>query len=222
MSADVLVCGTALADGELPMLTERSDAAITNLPATPGKDDLAPVLRAVSGRLVVIGTDADLAAVVLRLLRTDRLAGVPVGFVPRGRESRVAEVWRLPSRPQDACRVALDGEVDPVPLVRDDTGGVLVGAGALRRVRGVAYCDDDRVLRGKANRIVVLPDAEYGLEVHITPGPLRRARVARGRAFQLGCLPTVPVSDGVAHAREVSRWTWYRHTEDLRLARGLP
>jgi hypothetical protein len=37
----------------------------------------------------------------------------------------------------------------------------------------------------------------------------------------LGCIPTRPISDGVAYPRAVSKWTWYRHSEDLRLVRGL-
>jgi hypothetical protein len=30
------------------------------------------------------------------------------------------------------------------------------------------------------------------------------------------------VCDGVAHPRPVRRWTWYRHTADLRLVRARP
>lgn len=221
MDAVVLVCGEPLADGELPTLTERDDVQVRSVPSRPGKAELAPVLDGLSGRLVITGSDADLAAAVLRLLRTERLTSVPVAFVPRGAASRVAQLWRLPSDPARALEVALHGEVDPVPLVRDDAGGVLVGRGEFRRVRGVAYCDDDRVLRGKAARLVVTPDSEHGLEVQLAGGMLRRDRVARGRAFQLGCLQARPVLDGVPHPRTVSRWTWYRHTEDLRLVRGV-
>jgi hypothetical protein len=42
---------------------------------------------------------------------------------------------------------------------------------------------------------------------------------AAGRAVQLGCLPAAVLRDGIA-ARTTDRWTWYRHTEDLRLVRG--
>jgi len=48
----------------------------------------------------------------------------------------------------------------------------------------------------------------------------RRVQQAAGRAVQLGCLPTAVLRDGVA-ARTTNRWTWYRHTEDLRLVRDL-
>ena len=43
---------------------------------------------------MVCGTDADLAAVVLRLLRTERLSAVPVGYVPSSASSSTAENFR--------------------------------------------------------------------------------------------------------------------------------
>jgi len=48
-----------------------------------------------------------------------------------------------------------------------------------------------------------------------------KVRESRPRAFQLGCLPTTAVLDGHKHPRPVDKWTWYRHTEDLRLVRGV-
>ncbi|MQA10871.1 MAG: hypothetical protein GEU98_20405 [Pseudonocardiaceae bacterium] len=223
MSAVLLVCGNALVSGEFPDLTVRDDLRRLDVSARPGKAELAPVFGALDGgRLVVFGTDADLAAVTLRLLRGDLLAEVSVGFVPSDPRSAVAEVWGLPGEPARALELALGGEVDPVPLVRDDAGGVLVGHGEIGPVRGVGYCDDDRVLPGRTARIVVTPHPDSGLAVRVTSGRLlRRGRTAHGRAFQLGCLATVPRYDGVPHPREVTRWTWYRHTADLRLVRGL-
>ncbi len=93
------------------------------LPSCPGRADLDPVLRELTARrLVVAGTDADLAAVLVRLLRRERL-DVEVAYLPRGR-SAAARAWGLP---RDAEALALDGVAAPVPLVRDDSGGVLVG-----------------------------------------------------------------------------------------------
>ncbi|MBV8929563.1 MAG: peptidase M50, partial [Mycobacteriaceae bacterium] len=63
------------------------------------------------GRLIVVGSDADLAAVLTRLLRADRL-GVEVGHVRRW--------WQ--------ARRALAGVARRVPLIRDDTGRVIVRA----------------------------------------------------------------------------------------------
>ncbi len=209
-----LVCGGARLPLRSPGLTAVA------VPARPGRDDLADVLDGLDGRrLVVCGTDADLAAVVLRLLRTELLPTVPVGYVASEAPSAVARLWGLPVAPADAAAVALGAAPRPVPLLRDDAGGVLVGLGAVRAVRGVAYCDDEPVLRGAATRIEVTPDPRHGLLVRVVSRRLlrRRVRVAAGRAVQLGCRPTEVVRDGVPD-RTRDRWTWYRHTEDLRLA----
>lgn len=208
MTAVVLACGVP---------AEHPDWH--DMPAIPGKSDLDPVLTAGPGRIVVVGSDASLAAVVLRLVRTERLDRV-VGFVPVG-TSAAATVWGLPRRRADALELALTGEPGRLPVVRDDSGGVLVGRGTAGPVDGEAYCDDWLALRGRARRIEVTPDPAGGVVGQVRRGRLRRVEVFRGRAFQLGCHPATVVHDGVPHPRPVTRWTWYRHTEDLR-AVALP
>jgi len=212
----VLACGNT----QSPMIAQRDDVRV--VPARPGKDDVDQHLDA--ERLVVVGTDADLAAVALRLLRKEKLGSVALGYVPVA-DSSVAALWGLSTDPARALDVALNGDVDPVPLVRDDVGGVLMGLGVLSPVRGVGYSDADNVLRGQASRIECTPDPEGGLGLQIRIVNKRlfgsKVRVSRPRAFQLGCLPTTAVLDGHKHPRPVDKWTWYRHTEDLRLVRGL-
>lgn len=244
----VLACGAATVPALEPTLepalepTPESPAPeaveVVELPWRPGRDVVDPVLdRLGDRRLIIAGTDADLAAVTLRLLRTARLGSVLVGFVPAipptragPRPSAAAAAFGLPLRPDQAMRLALRGDADPVPLIRDDAGGVLVGLGLLRRLRGVVYCDDDRVLRGMTPLLEVSPDPDAGrdarsggLVVRVwDSGLFRRGRSeSYGRAVQIGCAPNQPVSDGIEHERPVRRWTWYRHTEDLRLIRGL-
>lgn len=193
------------------------------VPARPSRSDVDPVLSALDGRrLVVCGTDADLAAVVLRLLRTEALASVRVGYVASARASAVAALWGLPLR-SAAAEVALGGEPSPVPLLRDDAGGVLLGLGVLQPVHGVAYCDSELLLRGHASRLEVTPDAAHGLRARVVRRALlgARTRSVRGRALQLGCEPATVLRDGVPLAMPGDRWTWYRHTEGLRLA-GAP
>jgi hypothetical protein len=212
----VLACGNT----QLPMIAQRDDVHV--VPARPGKDHVDGHLGA--ERIVVAGTDADLAAVALRLLRKEKLGSVALGYVPVG-ESAVAALWGLATDPARALDIALNGDVDPVPLVRDDVGGVLMGLGVLSPVRGVGYADADNVLRGQASRIECTPDPEGGLGLRIRIVNKRligsKVRESRPRAFQLGCLPTTAVLDGHRHPRPVDKWTWYRHTEDLRLVRGL-
>jgi hypothetical protein len=201
------------------------------LPPRPGRDEVDPVLREwTPRRLVVAGTDADLAAVLVRLLRTDRL-DVEVAYLPVRRRSAAARAWGLPRGP--AVRdLALDGPARPTPLVRDDVGGVLVGRGEIRGLHGECYCDETLVLRGRTPRLVVAPSpdgvavragrggrAPTG-EVRPVPQASRTGRgAAVGRAVQVGCLPARVVCDGVEHPRPVPRFTWFRHTSDWLLVR---
>lgn len=222
MDALALTCGVATAAGP---------AETVAVGATPDRAEIDPVLDRLDGRrLVVHGSDAALAAVVLRLLRTSRLGAVVVGYVPTNPASGVAAVWGLPTEPEQALTVALHGEPERAALLRDDNGGVLLGHGVLGPVRGVVYCDDDQVLRGQAGLIEVAPDptasadtSRDGLTIRITRTGLlgRRVTDAAGRAVQIGCVPLIVERDGVPHPRPVDRWSWYRHTEDWRLVRGL-
>jgi hypothetical protein len=193
------------------------------LPPRPERTDLDPVLGELDPRRVIVsGSDADLAAVLVRLLRRDRL-DVEVAYLPRGR-SVAARVWGLP---RDAVGLALDGIAGPVPLVRDDSGGVLVGEASVRNLRGECYCDETLVLRGLGQRLRVRPTRD-GIAVRASrtgrPPDGRTSAVpprapsgrgsAVGRAVQLGGGPFTPVLDGVPHPRPVTRWAWYRHTTD--------
>jgi hypothetical protein len=222
VAASMLGCGSAVSSDDWQKLTASTgsspDSVAHEIPATPGKSDVDPIVKGVTdGHLVVHGSDADLAAVVLRLLRTERL-DVPVGYVPVDPRSPVARLWGLPA---DAVSAALDGEVTTFPLVRDDNGGVLVGLGVLPRVRGTMYCDDQTPLRGAAGRVEVTPHREHGLRVRVVRKGLLRNKVDvyTGRAAQFGGEPVAPVSDGITHPRSLNRWTWYRHTADLRIVR---
>ncbi len=220
MAAVVLACSGS-GDDLLNLHTQSDDFVVCPVPPRPGKDDVDPILADLAGRrLLVSGSDADLAAVVLRLLRTERLESVDIGYLPRSAESVTARLWQLPTNAAKAIDLALHAPVRPVPLVRDDNGGVLLGAGTITAIDGVVYCDDTRVLSGPARQLLVTPDPA-GLRVSVThKGILRRTGPAvTGRACQIGGeLPDV-VSDGVPHGRPMPRWTWYRHTEDLRLIR---
>ncbi len=195
---------------------------VVRLPARPGREHVDPVLESAApgARLVVAGDDADLAAVVLRLLRTERLGELAVAYLPARRDSAVAAGFGLPRSAGAAVSLARNGRPVPAPLLRDDAGGVLLGRGELRDVRGESYCDEHLVLRGGAARFTVSPDPPGGLLVEVRPPGLARAtRTWRGRAVQLACEPARVWLDGVPHPRPVTRWTWYRHTADWLLVR---
>jgi hypothetical protein len=219
--------------------------------ARPGRTELDPLLAGPDlRRIAVAGTDADLAAVLQRLMRADRL-DVELAYVPADRRSVAARVWGLPHGPA-ALDLARHGTARAVPLVRDDSGGVLVGRAEVRgtgggAVHGEVYCDEALTLRGAARRVVVTPwphppssqgvrpdGAVGGVAVRagwgdrLPDGRLRAVSptarsgrgTASGRAVQLGCLPATLVHDGVPHPRPVTRWAWYRHVTDWLLVRG--
>ncbi len=190
--------------------------------------DIDPLL---TGRIVVIGEENQFAAVVLRMIRRGLLGApdtgppaeiTPVGYVPLQR-NEFSRRWRLEvgaAAVERACR----GDVHPVPVVRDDNGGVLISHGEIDDPAGTAYLDEHTVLRGSASRLVVRPEAPAGLSVTVERKralrlpPKRETRA--GRALSMGFdAPTAVVSDGVRRPRELPRWTWYAHTEPLYLAR---
>ncbi len=200
-------------------------AALAGLPALhvgprPGKQIDAEL----AGRLIVVGDDADLAAVVLRLLRRDLLPAVEVGYVP-GASTAATRLWGLPERADAQAACAIAGVARSAPLVRDDAGGVLVADGRISPLEGPVYVDEHRVLGGPAHELRVAPDATRGLAVTITVHPRRvpllgrRPVTALGRAVQIATTPTTVVRDGVPHPRPMTRWTWYLHTEPLRVVR---
>jgi hypothetical protein len=166
-------------------------------------------------RLVVVGGDADLAAVLTRLLRAELLS-VEVAYVPR-RRTPATRAYRLPAG-QRAARRARQGTARRVPLIRDETGCAIVGAARWRPTA------DEQLLHGEAvvDDIVLFDGDVSGVEVEPTAAlPGLRARVSgtgsrrwlTGRAAQLGSDGVVVVRDGEAMPRAVRRSTIYRNTD---------
>lgn len=161
-------------------------------------------------RLIVVGSDADLAAVLTRLLRAERL-DVEVAFVSR-RRTAATRAYRLPTG-RRAARRARRGTARRVPLIRDETGSVIIGTavwrGAEGALHGEAVVDDTVLFNGDVDEVQIEPTAAL---------PGLRARVARGRwvtgrAAQLGTTGATVVRDGVAAPRAARRSTFYRNTE---------
>jgi hypothetical protein len=171
-------------------------------------------------RLVVVGVDADLAAVLSRLLRAERL-DVEVAYVPR-RRTRATRIYRLPAG-RRAARRARRGTAGRVTLVRDETGSVIVGrAGWLppgdgRRVHGEAVVDDAQLFDGDVTGAYIEPTlAIPGLRASVN-GAWRRW--VAGRAVQVGSTGVVVIRDGVVAPRPARRSTFYRHVEGWLLVR---
>ena len=155
-------------------------------------------------RLVVVGSDADLGAVLSRLMRAERL-DVEVAHLRRGPLS-----WLR-------ARRAVSARAHRVPLIRDDTGCVLVGSAlwlppeGADRLQGEAVVDDTVLFDGGVTGVRIEPTGTMpGLRARLLGGP--RARWVSGRAAQLGTPGVRVVRDGVPGRREAKRSTFYRHT----------
>jgi hypothetical protein len=172
-------------------------------------------------RLVVVGVDADLALVLTRLLRSERL-DVEIGFVSR-RRSAATRAHRLAAGTR-AARRARAGTARRVPLIRDDTGAAITGSATWRGVdgplHGEAVVDDTTLFDGNVAGVRVQPIGEQpGLRAAVLTSRGRPRRWVVGRAAQLGSTGALVERDGVAAPRRVPRSTFYRHIEGWLLVR---
>jgi hypothetical protein len=155
-------------------------------------------------RVVVVGSHADLATVLTRLLRSDRL-DIEVAHVRRS--------WN--------ARRAASGEAQRVPLIRDETGTVIVRDAywlppdqQARTINGEAVVDDTLLFDGEVTGVRIEPTPTMpGLRASALSSRMRPKRWVTGRAAQLGTDAALVVRDGVPVPRPVRRSTFYRHTE---------
>ena len=103
---------------------------------------LAPQQPVMPLRIIVLCSDSALSAVLTRLMRADAL-WPQIGFVPvtdaaRDDESTAARNWSLPTDPAAALKLALTGEVKPVPLIRNDAGQAVAGSATITQWDGGA------------------------------------------------------------------------------------
>jgi hypothetical protein len=176
----------------------------------PGDTDAA---IAPARRLVVVGADADLASVLTRLMRAE-LLDVEVAYVPH-RRTPATRAYRLPAG-RRAARRAVRGAAHRMPLIRDETGSVVVGsvfwrpAAGERLLHGEAVVDDAVLFDGEVAEVRVEPTAALpGLRARVSG----TRRWLLGRAAQLGCVGVMVTRDGVAAPRPARRSTIYRNTE---------
>lgn len=211
MVVSVLACGSAVPDA-------LAVHAVHELGPRPARELVDPLLEG-ADRLVVLGDDADVAAVVLRLLRTERLELEVAVVAPAA--TPLTRALGLPTGRRAVAR-AVHGRAQPVPLVRHTGGGVVLGqarvtgpGGAV--LHGEAYADDVRLFTGDVPAVQVL----------VGPAGVRsrvRARWRSGpwvdsRALQLGSTGAQVVADGVLQGRPGPKWSFYRHTTDWLLVR---
>jgi len=113
--------------------------------ATSDPGELDGVLhRAGSRRIVVAGGDGSLHAVVSALHKRNELAGATLGLLPLGTGNDFARGTGIPLDVAEAAEVLISGEPQPMDLLVDELGSVVVnsvhvGAGAVASQRGEAW-----------------------------------------------------------------------------------
>ncbi len=102
-------------------------AADVEVARTTDPGELDSVLHRRGGRqIVVAGGDGSMHAVVSALHRRNELAGAVVALVPLGTGNDFARGLGIPLDPEEAARVVLEGNVQPVDLIVDGLGEVVV------------------------------------------------------------------------------------------------
>lgn len=192
---------------------------LTGLPTH--QDNLDTVIGRYS-RLIVVGADADLGA------GTDSA----VAHRPARRRGGLCAA---PAQPRDpglplagrarAARRARCGVARRVPLIRDETGSVIVGraqwlpAEEQALIHGEAVVDDTVLFDGDVAGVCIEPTLTLpGLRAAVD-GAGKWRRWIGGRAAQLGTTGAAVLRDGVAAPRPVRRSTFYRNVEGWLLVR---
>ncbi|MGE2733544.1 peptidase M50 [Mycolicibacterium vaccae] len=176
----------------------RAPRALRDLPVLDAVDDVVTCRR-----VLVLGTYADLGAVLRQLLRADRL-DVEVAHVRH---------WWQARRARSAAAVR-------TPLIRDETAAVLTREAywlppeGQNTIVGEAIVDDHRLFDGECAALRVEPTTALpGLRATVWRGRWRPKRWVAGRAAQLGTTGALVVRDGQPATRAVRRSTFYRHTQ---------
>lgn len=105
-------------------------------------------------RIIVVGSDAALSAVITRMMRADYL-WAEVGFVAAD-TTTAGRNWGLPGDPSEALRFARSAPVNPAPLIRSDTGLAVAGSATISEwdggeITSEIIVDDHVLLRHEGN-----------------------------------------------------------------------
>jgi diacylglycerol kinase (ATP) len=106
-----------------------AEAGPVEVVSTATPEELDKALDSCGARsLVVAGGDGSLHLAVTRLHARGELAERPIALVPLGTGNDLARALDLPLDPADAARLVLSGRHQPMDLLCDDTGGIVINA----------------------------------------------------------------------------------------------
>ncbi len=236
------------------ILPEDPTPSLAEIQARPdvehlGQPQPAPQQPAEPWRIIVVGSDAALSAVLSRLMKIDAL-WAEIGFVPTDPDSVAARNFGIPTEPTAAWRLACYGSPRPSCLIRDDKGSVIAGHATISdpedlQLVGEIIVDDARLHHNENHsparrglfgaRVVPMVDAPGIAAVRLstslapargrwwlrrsTAGERDASSLLTGRAVQAGG-PQLRVSiDGVARPKPVEAVTFYRHLRDAQIIR---
>lgn len=141
-NADAGTADQATVDAALEVLREHARIEVHS---TADQDELAAaVVGRAGGRIVMVGGDGSIHALVQSLYDLGELRGAEIGLIPLGTGNDFARTLGIPLDPVEAALVAATGEVRPVDLLLDDAdavtvNGVHLGAGAEAGEKGARW-----------------------------------------------------------------------------------
>lgn len=209
--------------GSTPVPTVLGEHPRLEVSEVPTKDEVNRALFQVGTRrrLLVCGNDASLAALLTRLMRSENL-DVEIAYIAE-EPTPATRAYGLPTG-SAAAKLGVQGESHEVPLIRDETGTVLVGEAIVTGpdaavLVGEAYADDTCVFSGEVAAFTVRPTLTMpGVRATAArPRRLFRRAWQTARAVQLGTPAGVITRDGITGRRAVKRTSFYRHTEPWKL-----
>ncbi|KUJ65735.1 hypothetical protein ACZ90_44435 [Streptomyces albus subsp. albus] len=153
-----------------------------------GPEEVARALaRRGSRRPVVVGDDRAFLQVVRMLQHSGELSGTPLAVVPVGGPAALGLTRSLgvPQGAVGAARTALDGQVRPLDLLRDDSGGLVLGG--LRIPSGGGRAGAPGGTGGyRAYEPYGTEDGPYGPPAGPAPAPGGGAQGGPGQAYRTG------------------------------------
>jgi len=171
----------------------REGGAEVVLAESDSDEQLQSILDRVNGGvLVVAGGDGSLHAVIQALHDRGELGSTTLGLVPLGTGNDFARTLSLPLEPEAAARVVRKGAPQPLDLIVDDQGGVVVNS-----VHAGAGAAAARAAERWKERLGRLGYAVGALITAVNPPTVRVQVTVDGRVVHDGRLLQVAVGNGI-------------------------